>query len=67
MLQVSIQDPGHVHHDDHLFSREGVASGQADPAVGVGSQVLPVLLEDCGSESGESGGLVGGRQVHYKT
>ena len=46
---------------------EGVASGQADPAVGVGSQALPIPMEDCGSESGESGGLVGGGQVHGKT
>ena len=46
---------------------EGVVSGQADPTVGLGSQALPVPIEDCGSESGESGGLVGGGQVHYKT
>ena len=42
---------------------KGVASGQADPTVGVGSQVQPIPIEDCGSESGESRGFVGGRQV----
>ena len=46
---------------------EGVASGQADPTVGVGSQALLIPVEDCGSDSGESGGLVGGGQVHGKT
>ena len=39
-----------------------VVSGQADPNVGVGSQVLPIPMEDCGSESGESGGWVGPQQ-----
>ena len=41
-----------------------VASGRGDPAMGVGSQALPVPMEDCGSESGESGGLVGGGQLY---
>ena len=46
---------------------EGVASGQADLTVGVGSQALLIPVEDCGSDSGDSGGLVGGGQVHGKT
>ena len=46
---------------------EGVLSGQGDPTVGVGSQALPIPMKDCGSECGESGGLVGSRQVHSKT
>ena len=42
---------------------EGVASEHADPDVGVGSQALPIPVKDCGSKCGESGGLVGDRQV----
>ena len=44
-----------------------VASEQADPAVGVGSQVLPIPMKDCGSKCGESGGLLDGGQVIEKT
>ena len=36
---------------------EGVASGQSDPAVGVGTQALPTPTDEYDSESGKSGGL----------
>ena len=51
----------------HLYLSQPVVSGQADPTVEVGSQALPIPVEDCGSDSGESGGLIGGGLVHGKT
>ena len=46
-----------------IEKEESVVSERADPAAGVGTQVLPIPTKDCGSKCGESGGLVGGRQV----
>ena len=43
---------------------EGVASGQTDPAVGVGSQALPIPAGECGAESGEFGELLRGGGSH---
>ena len=67
MSQVSLWDRGHIWHDTTNSRGEGVESGQADHTVGVGSQVLQIPVKDCGSESAESGILVGGGQVHSKT
>ena len=39
---------------------EGVGSGQSEPAVGVGSQVLPIPTGEYDEYSGESGGLLDG-------
>ena len=41
--------------------REGVRSGQAEPAMGVCSQVLPILTGKYDEYSGESGRLFDGR------
>ena len=46
---------------------EGVASGQADPAVGVRSQALPIPADECGVESGESSELLRGGRSHGNT
>ena len=45
---------------------EGVGSGQAEPAVGVGSQVLPIPAGEYGEYSGESGGLLDGGTIDAK-
>ena len=49
------------------FPVEGVVSGRADPAVGVGSQALPIPAHECGAESGEFGELLRGGRSHGNT
>ena len=60
MSQISLRDLGHVPctPNNHQYSVLSLESGRADPAVGVGSQALPIPADECGAESGESGELL---------
>ena len=42
MPSISSQDIGHFPHHNTNSPGQGVGSGQAEPAVGVGSQPLPI-------------------------
>ena len=45
---------------------EGAGTGQAEPTVRVGYQVLPTPMEEYGKYSGESGGLSDRGRTHTK-
>ena len=48
------------------FPGEGVGTGQAEPTVRVGSQVLPTHMDEYEKYSGELGGLLDGGIKHNK-